>query len=276
MLKIHGRRSDGYHELESLMVPISLCDRLEVSIQRAAKSRIGLQVTGPERVTEGADNLVARAAQLFLEERGLAAHVDIRLEKRIPFGAGLGGGSSDAAAILRCLDRAFATKLGPSGLRPMAASLGADVPFFLSCRPSWATGIGDVLESVPGFPDLHLVVVVPARRVDTSWAYRNALAHLTSRETGRSFARLSLQKAASGEGFFNDFEPGVSQAVPDIGRLSERLLAAGAVSAVLSGSGSAVVGIFEARPQADAAAGEFLPSDQAWSVRLLRRAPTLR
>lgn len=258
------------------MAPVSLCDRLELSIAAADSTNVEAAVTGPEAVSSGPDNLVVRAAHCFLEACQLRATVRIRLEKRIPFGAGLGGGSSDAAAVLRCLDRAFGTKLGGARLAALAMTLGADVPFFIGCRPAWATGIGEVLEPITGFPDLCLVVVVPDRRVETAWAYRNALGRLTSPEQGLNFARLSLPEAAKGQGFFNDFEEGVSRAVPDIGRIRSQLLAAGASSTVLSGSGSAVVGVFETRGRADVAVGGFDSPDQAWAVRLLRRAPLLR
>jgi len=171
-------------------------------------------------------------------------------------------------------------RISSERLRTMAASLGADVPFFLDCRPAWATGIGDVLDPIASFPRLDLVVVVPRRRVETAWAYANALppiGRLTTGKPNRSRAG-GLRASAKSLSFrvSNDFEHGVSAAVPDVARLRRRLEALGAEAVVMSGSGSAVVGIFASRAKAAQAAGEFRSPDMAAAVRVLRRRPARR
>jgi 4-diphosphocytidyl-2-C-methyl-D-erythritol kinase len=282
ILRVVGRRPDGYHLLESLMVPVSLTDDLEIRVRRSTGtgSSVTCRVSGPAKVPGGQANLATRAANEVLEELGASARVAIRLYKRIPAGAGLGGGSSDAAAVLSALPPMLGRRIPSDRLRTIAASLGADVPFFLDCRPAWATGIGDVLEPVSSFPRLDLVIVVPRRRVETAWAYANALpaiGRLTTRKRGRSRAR-GLRAGAKSLSFrvSNDFEHGVSAAVPDVLRLRRSLEALGAQAVVMSGSGSAVVGIFASRAEAAEAAEAFRSPDTAAAVQVLRRRPARR
>jgi 4-diphosphocytidyl-2-C-methyl-D-erythritol kinase len=282
VLRIVGRRADGYHLLESLMVPISLCDELEIRAAAVGgpRSSVSCRVSGPAKIPGGPTNLASRAARRVMDELGVSALVGIHLRKRIPAGAGLGGGSSDAAAVLTVLPGLLGRRLSRRRLRMIAAELGADVAFFLDCRPAWATGIGEILEPIPSFPRLDLVVVVPRRRVATAWAYANALprlGELTTRKRGRSRAR-GLRAGAKSLSFrvSNDFEHGVSAAVPDVARLRRRLEALGASAVVMSGSGSAVVGIFASRAEAEQAAGMFRSPDMAAAVQVLRRRPAER
>lgn len=279
-LHVVGRRADGYHLLETLMVPVSFFDELEIRAAGARRSNVTCHVSGPAKVAGGARNLAARAARLVLAELGVDARVSIRLRKRVPAGAGLGGGSSDAAAVLKALPRLLGRRIRRERLREMAAGLGADVPFFLDCRPAWASGIGEVLRPIPRFPRLHFVVAVPPTRVETAWAYANALPpipRLTTRKRGRTRAD-GLRAGAKSLSFrvSNDFEHGVSAAVPDVARLRKRLVALGAQAVVMSGSGSAVVGIFASRAEAEQAAGEFRSPDMAVAVQVLRRRPAER
>jgi len=283
ILRVVGRRADGYHLLETLMVPISLCDELEIRAVGAGagrSSKVTCRVSGSAKVPGGQRNLATRAARRVLAELGVSARVSIRLRKDVPAGAGLGGGSSDAAAVLAALPRLLGRRIRRDRLREIAAELGADVPFFLECRPAWASGIGEVLRPIARFPRLQLVVVVPPSRVETAWAYANALppiTRLTTRKRGRTRASglragaKSLSSCVS-----NDFEHGVSAAVPDVARLKRRLWALGAQGVVMSGSGSAVVGIFASRAEAETAAGEFRSPDMAVAVHVLRRRPAER
>jgi len=274
ILHVVGRRADGYHLLETLMVPVSLCDELEIRAVGAGRSKVTCQVSGPAKVPGGPRNLAARAARRVLAELGVSAQVSIRLRKRVPAGAGLGGGSSDAAAVLKVLPRLLGRRIRRERLREIAADLGADVPFFLDCRPAWASGIGEVLRPIPRFPRLHLVLAVPPSRVETAWAYANALPpipRLTTRKRGRTRAGgLRAGAKSLSSRVSNDFEHGVSAAVPDVARLRRRLRALGAQAVVMSGSGSAVVGIFASRAEAEQAAGEFRSPDMAVAVRVLR------
>jgi len=282
VLRVVGRRADGYHLLESLMVPISLCDTVSIAVSpaRNGRTRIGCIVTGPARVTGGAENLAARAASALLDELRVAARVDIRLRKTVPHGAGLGGGSSDAAAVLVTLARLLRRRIRGDRLAALAAGLGADVPFFLRCRPAWATGIGERLQPF-ALKRLNLVVAVPRRRVETAWAYANVLPSrrrlaARRREEGAGSRYLrALAKSLSCH-VSNDFEAGVAAAVPDVARLKRRLEELGAMATVMSGSGSAVVGMFDSRASAEIAAGAFSGPDRAWAVRSLSGRPRPR
>jgi 4-diphosphocytidyl-2-C-methyl-D-erythritol kinase len=273
VLRVLGRRADGYHDLETLMVPISLADTVWIRARQSDHVTVDCRVEGDATVEGGPQNLASRAAVALLEAAGRRACVEIHLHKRVPHGAGLGGGSSDAGAVLRGL----ASILGLPRCRDrdiaVARRLGADVPFFLACRPAWATGIGDLLEPLAGFPVLNLVVAKPAVSVATAWAYREALSGLTSPESENNFRRFSFADAALGRGFRNDFEPGVARAFPDIARVGKTLQSQGASATVLSGSGAAMVGLFATLPAARRAAAVFRDPDRAWAVRTLRGRP---
>jgi 4-diphosphocytidyl-2-C-methyl-D-erythritol kinase len=279
VLHVVGLRPDGYHLLETLMAPVSLCDEIEIraSVSKTRRSNITCRVSGPAKVPGGPANLASRAALRVLDELGVGARVSIRLRKRVPAGAGLGGGSSDAAAVLVALPGLLGRRIRRDRLTEIAAELGADVPFFLDCRPAWATGIGEVLRPFASFPRLHLVVAVPRQRVETAWAYAHALpplVELTTRKRGRTTAAgLRATAKSLSSRVSNDFEHGVSAAVPDVVRLRRRLESLGARAVVMSGSGSAVVGIFASRVEAEQAAKKFRSPDMAVAARVLRRRP---
>jgi 4-diphosphocytidyl-2-C-methyl-D-erythritol kinase len=294
VLRVLGTRPDGYHLLETLMVPISLYDDVVLEISPGT-GRVRCSVEGSERVDGGRDNIAAAAARAVLAATGQGADVDIHLTKTIPSGAGLGGGSSDAAAVLRLLPRALGSRLVPAALARMATGLGADVPFFLRCRPAWATGIGDRLVPIKDFPDLSLCVAVPRTRVNTAWAYHNALPRRAHRrrmpepeEAGIDANRLRLTAKSIRFQFFNDFERGIRSACEDVGRLLAMMKKLGAVATVMSGSGSAVVGMFGSEPEARQASIRLSgsraaspadrthrPGDVAFAVRVLRRLPSV-
>ncbi len=178
ILRVGARRADGYHNVDTLFAGVGLCDHLRVD--RAARG-IALQVTGAD-LGDPRDNLVYRAARAYLRARGRRDGVAIRLEKRIPVGGGLGGGSSDAAATLRCLDELFSPPVGVAALTEVARGLGADVPFFL-CRSPLAlgSGRGDRLTPLPPLPARPVLLVGSPEGVGTAWAY-NLLAR--GREEG--------------------------------------------------------------------------------------------
>ena len=167
-LRVLGRRADGFHDLESLMCPVSVGDTLDVT-RRAAG---GLEfVCDDPTLPAGDDNLVVRAARLFCQARGIEPRVRIALTKRIPHGAGLGGGSSDAATTLRALDRLFDTHLSREALAALAAELGSDVPFFIYESAAIIRGRGERVEPV-AFPHaLPLLLIKPPFGVPTPWAY---------------------------------------------------------------------------------------------------------
>jgi len=293
VLRVLGTRDDGYHLLETLMAPISLYDDVILDVS-PGRGRVRCTVDGPEKVGGGRDNIAAAAARAVLAATGQGADVHVRLTKRIPSGAGLGGGSSDAAAVLRLLPRVLGSRIAPASLALMASRLGADVPFFLRCRPAWATGIGDRLQPISEFPSLSLCVAVPRTRVNTAWAYGNALPRRAHRRVGGpeepdlDAKRLRLTAKSISCLFFNDFERGVRGACEDVGRLLATMKKLGAVATVMSGSGSAVVGMFDSESEARQASIRLnmtratasstvdrmrRSGDVGFAVRVLRRLP---
>ena len=255
-LEIAGRRPDGYHELRTLFYPVAEPhDLLELE---PAGDGLALACSDPSLETP--DNLVARAYAAFAQASGFRPGVRARLTKGIPSGAGLGGGSADAAALLGWLNaHAGGLALSREALARLAAGLGADVPFFLDNTPAWATGIGERLEPAAcDLGGLHLVLAVPAQRVPTAWAYRAWDA------AGQNGAPGILTSAASeamrpfcvsGTLIANSFEAVVFPAYPSVRALKERFLSLGASVSAMSGSGSAVFGIFRDARLASLAAG---------------------
>ena len=254
-LEIVGRRPDGYHELRTLFYPIpEPHDSLE--LERTGE---GLALTCSDKSLETPANLVARAYEAFAVSTGFRPGVRAHLAKAIPSGAGLGGGSADAAALLGWLNTQAAEKALPrEALASLAAGLGADVPFFLENIPAWATGIGEHLAPADcDLSGLHLLVAVPSQRVPTAWAYaawdaagqNGAPAILTSAasEAMRPFC-------VSGTLIANSFEAVVFPAYPSVRTLKERFLSLGASVSAMSGSGSAVFGIFRKSAKAAQAA----------------------
>jgi len=273
LLRVVAKRPDGYHEIDTLMFAVSLHDVVAVSARPSPSTSISCRVTGPHRVAGGAGNLAARAAARVLEQLGAAAEVRIDLTKNVPFGAGLGGGSSDAAAVIRVLPGLLGRRLGRDAAAAIATSLGADVPFFLGCTPARARGIGERLSPLARVPKGALVIAVPPDRVDTAWAYRNALPRLTSRRAASRSPALPRNIDAVEAWFFNDFQRGVEKAVRSVRCAREALEALGARATVLSGSGSAVVGWFESDVAARVAAAAYRGPGSVFAARVIRGAP---
>jgi 4-diphosphocytidyl-2-C-methyl-D-erythritol kinase len=273
LLRVVGRRSDGYHDLDSLMFAVSMYDELRIDAAPARRASVACAVTGRERVPGGPTNLAARAATAVLERLDASAKVAVRIRKEIPFGAGLGGGSSDAAAVVRCLPALIGRRLDARSAWQVARSLGADVPFFLTCRPARATGIGDVLRPVARPPRGTLVIAISPDRVNTAWAYRHALGRLTSGKTASTVRPFPRSIDDVEAWFFNDFQRGVESAVASVRRSRECLEALGARATVLTGSGCAVVGLFEDARHATEAAAEYDGPGRAVVARLIRSAP---
>ena len=249
-LKVTGRRPDGYHELVSIMVPVDLFDRLEMTT--LPRSEIRLACDGFE-VPEDATNLVYKAAQAFFSRTGFRGGISIRLFKNIPVAAGMGGGSSDAAATLLSLNEIWERPLSISELQEMAVRLGADVPFFLYCRPSLARGIGEILEPLEKWPKYWYVIVKPPIQVSTPWVYGRLKLRLTTDEYDciekvikrRSFSILEILE--------NDLEEVTSASFPVIEAIKKDLVDGGAEGALMTGSGPTVFGLFNSLDQATAA-----------------------
>jgi 4-diphosphocytidyl-2-C-methyl-D-erythritol kinase len=249
-LRILGCRDDGYHLLESLFVPIDLADRVEIELHDtpAVELRVEGDVPG---VPEDGSNLAIRAAVAFLQAAGIEAGMRLLLEKRIPAAAGLGGGSSDAAAVLRGLARLYPDLVPPQSVRELALGLGADVPFFLDPRPALVTGIGEEIESIPGIPVLSLLLAHPGVALATPEVYRAydaSRASLTPVRPVSTMARVSALRQGGGEALAelleNDLEQAAVRLCPDIGQLREAIEGSGALAVGMSGSGPTVFGIF--------------------------------
>lgn len=260
-LRITARRADGYHELESLFAPLDLADDVELEAEAAPGRRVRLELRGAAQgIPSDGRNLAVRAAQGFLEAAALEAEVRIRLTKQTPAAAGLGGGSSDAAAVLRALAARFPDALAADALAKLALGLGADVPFFLDPRPTLVRGIGERLEPVAGLPALALVLVNPGVALSTAEVYA-AYDALQPKPSGGGLPDprpILADPGGAGEALAallaNDLEGAAVRLCPAIGRLREHLRALGALGVALSGSGATVFGVFEDAGRARAAA----------------------
>lgn len=239
-LSITRRREDGYHDLETLFYPIDLCDVLE--IVPAKNNETTLTITGITVDGDIEKNLVMRAYRLLQSQYNLPA-VDINLHKVIPFGAGLGGGSADAAFTLKMLRDMFALPLNDEQLAGMASKLGADCPFFIYNRPLIATGIGDCFASTEfSLKGKFIILVKPSIAVSTAEAYAGVTPQVPQKSLNE---KLSSTIDAWRNEVVNDFEKSIFLAHPRIAAIKQRLYDMGAVYASMSGSGSSVFGIFD-------------------------------
>ena len=248
-LRIVGRRSDGYHLLDSLMIPVSLCDELHVEVDgkksntEESAARFTLTCDDPS-IPSDETNLAYRAAVLLLREADVQATVAIHLHKKIPAGAGLGGGSSNAAAVLKSLNALLDLRFPEERLCQIGARLGADVPFFVPCHPSHVQGVGEILTPVPPLPHRWLVLVIPPLSVSTPWAYQR-FDELSSPVASFSTFSLEPSQWPSSAQLVNDLEQAVLPEYPQIAGVKSMLLDLKAEGALMSGSGSSVFGIFQ-------------------------------
>jgi len=252
-LRVLFRRADNYHELRTVFQTISLADRIHVAFEPARKTEI--EVRGNVDI---ADNLIARAAHACLGAMRITGRVEFDLDKRIPMGAGLGGGSSDAAAVLLALPALAGKILNWPTLLQLGSELGSDVPFFLLGGTAVAIGRGTELYPLPDRPPARGIVVAPEIHVSTAAAYRRLSAELTTESQQNKM--VSFQSAvwrgsvpdprevetSPGQ---NDFETVVFSRHPELKLIKRRLLKLGARPALMSGSGSALFGLFSERDQ---------------------------
>jgi 4-diphosphocytidyl-2-C-methyl-D-erythritol kinase len=250
-LRVLARRADGYHEIETLFVPIDLCD--ELAVREGERPGIHLQVRGADLPSDGS-NLAVRAADAACQAAGIAPRLELTLRKRIPVAAGLGGGSSDAAAALRAVQRLSNGALPESRLAELALRLGADVPFFLDPRPAVGRGLGERLEPLPDFPRLWCVLVVFPFGVSTAEVYQGASRELTLPQAPSSIPALMGPGLAASPP--NDLEAFTVRRHPEIELARTALRDQGASVTGMSGSGPTVYGCFESRAQAQRAARE--------------------
>jgi 4-diphosphocytidyl-2-C-methyl-D-erythritol kinase len=274
-LDILGKRSDGYHELRTIFQSVSLHDELRL---RTSKERgISLSIQGNHVLSEepSQKNLVYRAVDALRHKLKIRSGVEIELRKTIPAGRGLGGGSSDAAAALLGYLRLTGGKLPLRELLEIAASLGADVPFFLSGGRALGISRGDEIYPLPDIPKLFVLIVSPRDiHVPTPDAYRWLKARpltLTKKAADPKLWRFcALCWSAQGSGLSNDFERPVFRRHPRLAQIRRALLQRGAAEASLAGSGSAVFGVFPSPAMARRAAVGF-PDDQTFVCETISR-----
>jgi len=253
-LNVLGKRSDDYHDLETVFHEIDCFD--EIELQRHDKVAM---TADSILVPIDGSNLCLSAANILQKEKHVRQGVMIHLKKNIPIGAGLGGGSSDAAAVLCGLNHFWELKLSNNQLRTLAARIGSDVPFFIDGGTAYATGRGEILESYSLAIPYWIVVVTPSIRISTAWAYD----HLVLKREGKgSGLRTKLLKQISNPQKLtsivqNDFELSAFQTYPELSRVKEKLNEMGAVFSLMSGSGSSIYGFFENDKKGLAARSSF-------------------
>lgn len=251
-LNVVEKRPDGFHNIETIFYPLSLCDTLEFSQSENYVLETDNNILNSEK-----DNLITRARNLLVEKTGQNIGVKIRLTKNIPVGAGLGGGSSDAASALVTLNSMFKLNLDSADLNTLALKLGSDVPFFLNPFPSFGSSRGEILEQIDFRINSSILVINPGIFVSTKWAYEKISPQKPEMSLIEKYRRGRLRTGDFNDIIFNDFEIPVMAEFQAIGRLKEELYERGADFALMSGSGSTVFGLFSDKEKALAAQEYF-------------------
>lgn len=241
-LEVLGKRKDGFHEVRSLMQPVSLFDTLRIKAEEKGPT---LRCPGRPEL-ENESNLILKAVRLLEKELNRPLPFSILLRKKIPLGSGLGGGSSDAAATLVGINHLLGRPIPPARLRALAGKLGSDVPFFLIGGTALVSGRGEKITPWPDFPNYWYVFIFPAFSISTAWAYSQIKFPLTVKKKSINLKKLKLEGLRSEkEGLFNDLEAAVIPTYPEIAKMKAALLDEGCLKALMSGSGSVVFGIWE-------------------------------
>jgi 4-diphosphocytidyl-2-C-methyl-D-erythritol kinase len=271
-LKVFRQRKDGFHDILSWMQMVDLRDEIEIE-----KIPRGIDIICDQKsVPTDGSNLAFWAAEFFLRKTKIAGGVRIKIKKRIPVGAGLGGGSSNAASVLIGLQKLFKTKLTLAELALLAKRLGSDVPFFFTSGSALAAGRGEKLHSLRLPLNYWLVLVNPGFEVSTKWAYSQVepspIKHRPALKAKQlTLAEMLIQQKKLG----NDFQKIVCRRFPEVGLIIKKLEKSGALYAAMSGSGPTVFGIFESRSASGQAAGKMAPkkSWKTWLVKPIKVGP---
>jgi 4-diphosphocytidyl-2-C-methyl-D-erythritol kinase len=244
-LRIVEKRPDGFHNIETFFYPVDLADALEFVVRKDHRRNDSLRVTGVMDETDPDKNLVMKAVKLMRTSFDFPG-IRIHLHKTIPVGAGLGGGSSDAAGMLKALNRYFGFGLNPEELRSFAQKLGSDAPFFVDGTPSFAEGVGNILSEFPvDLSGYQIMLFYPGLNISTAEAYTGCVPN----PAGLPLRQLLSLPVDEWRGkVINDFELNIFRNYPQVGALKMTLYEAGAVYASMSGSGSVVYGIFREVP----------------------------
>ena len=245
-LRITGKRSDGYHNLETLFYPVRLSDALEFIMPDLNISKDILTVTGIKTGSDPDQNLVMKSL-IKLREKHTFPFLKIHLHKIIPIGSGLGGGSSDAACMLKMINRYFGLGINSSDIMSLALEIGSDCPFFIDGVPSLASGRGEILTPVvPVLAGYYLVLINPGVGINTREAYQNCHPEVPSSD----LKKLIEHPVKEWKGLIiNDFEGFAIKKHPIIGKIKEELYKSNALFSLMSGSGSSVYGIFSEKPK---------------------------
>ena len=263
-LHVLGRYENGYHALAMAMQRVDLCDDINIRLTGSAVKVACSNLALPP----GEDNIAARAARLLLAEAQLDTGVEIRIDKRIPVAAGLGGGSSNAATVLLGLNEMLDLRMDRVRLQRLGAQLGADVPFFVFQRPAWATGTGTELAPLPPLPDVAYLLVNPRIAVSTAEVYQSL--QLTKGGELANLPRFSVvTRGDLCAALYNDLERVTLARYPLLAQIKQRLLEAGAFGALMSGSGASLFGVFESPASAQHAARELEAQTDWWTCPVL-------
>jgi len=241
-LRVLRRRADGYHDIETIFHEVKLFDEIEIEISDKVEFE-----TDSTEIPTGGDNLCLKAVRIFFESFGIHSGVKIYLRKRIPVGAGLGGGSSNSATVLKGLNILFETGADEDLLCELGSLIGSDVPFFIKGGTAYATGRGEILEPIQIEVPYKIVIVYPKIRIQTAWAYQNL--NLEDHGNEESLKKIFVQNINKPEKLRelvkNDFEKLVFSYHPEVGAVKSKLYDLGSVFSLMSGSGSAVFGFFD-------------------------------
>ena len=244
LLKVLGKRPDGYHNILSVMIPVNLFDDIEL---RKTDEHNNIDITcDNEKIPKGEDNLIYKAIKLYLKETGFKQGFHILLNKRIPICAGLGGGSSDAGSVLILLNRLFNEPLNQSQLLDISSKIGSDVPFFLYRTPAIVKGRGEVIQPLNRWPSHYYVIVKPPIDIPTGFIYQNLKIKLTNEKKKDNINCLRIDNNFNILDILeNDLEAVSISFFPIIEEIKHMLLRAGAKASLMSGSGPSVFGVFD-------------------------------
>lgn len=263
-LKVVGKRTDGYHEIVSLMCRVGLFDTVTLSF---GEPSIRVHCAHPE-VPDGKSNLAYKAAARFFQALSQQDGVAISIDKVIPVAAGLGGGSSNAAAVFMGLNKHYGRPFTKEELMDMAVEVGADVPFFVFGHCAVARGIGEQLERFCGLPPWAVLLVCPSWQISAAWAYKHVTLRLTNCEENFKVLPFTEDLSKTESFLCNDLEQVAVNKFPEIDAIKTALVDLGAKQALMSGSGPAVFGLFQ-DPQQASLALQRIKQERRWDTYLV-------
>ena len=268
-LYVLSKRPDEYHNILSVIQAIDLADNIELA---KTSSNIEIECENP-KIPCNKDNLAYSAAEIFFENCKIKGGVKIKIDKKIPVASGLGGGSSNAATVLKSLNQLYQTNLSNQDLSRLGAKIGSDVPFFFSKGQALVKGRGEIVQDVDLYDDYWLILVKPNFEIRTVWAYQSLKIGLTTKpaEVNLKIYREKLSFFEAISSWENDLELAVFKEYPIIRDIKQSLINRGAIKASMSGSGPTVYGLFETQSKAEEVKAEKLKGD--WQIYMTRPTP---